>query len=119
MIERPNICGKAINQLMLMSIAFCETEAESLLRDWVSRSALTTHEKGNRRFGSFVLKIGQEGLENVFLDGEHGTYCSMCYGTETVKVFDSGQGSTTIPCQECKGVENERQDAISTRYATH
>ena len=109
MIERPNICGKAINQLMLMSIAFCETEAESLLRDWVSRSALTTHEKGNRRFGSFVLRMGSEG----------GTYCSMCYGTETVKVFDSGQGSTTIPCQECKGVENERQDAISTRYATH
>ncbi len=108
------ICGKPINTMMLMGLAYSEGEARRLLNRMLAAAALTTHPKGNRRYGAFVLKVVCNQLQSVFLDSPKNDWCRDCLDTGVAKVYDEEQGIIYIPCQSCnKGVEHERQDAVS------
>lgn len=110
---RVEICGKPINTVVLMGLVDSREEATRLLNRMVLGAALTTHPKGNRRYGAFVLKIVCNQLQSVFLDSPRNDWCRDCLDTRVARVYDEEQGTIYIPCQTCsKGVSHERQDAV-------
>jgi hypothetical protein len=111
------ICGQATNKALLMNLAPNPDDAVSLLTRMVEESALVTHPRGNRRYGTFILKVVCNQLQNLYLDSPKNDWCRVCFDTGIVRVYDVEQGVTRIPCQICrnKGVGSERHDAISTR----
>lgn len=86
-----------------------------IMVSYVMRSAICTHELGNRRYGSFVFLVTDTGLvqmvnaiEDVCLDCKgtrrQATFepCEFCEGDGCRHCSNAGGFSTSITCQTCK-----------------
>jgi len=113
------ICGQAINQVILMNLASTKPAAKELLEWMVANAAKATHPMGTRRYGVFVLKVVCNQLQNVFIDSPRNDWCRECLDTGVVEVYDVEEGTKYIKCQNCtiNGVVDERSNAVSVGNA--
>lgn len=119
-LERLKIDPEVLDYLEAERVGDTDDERTDLLEDWVTLAAICTHEEGNLRYGAFIMRYDYDdhAVTNVWLDSPLNDWCRMCFDTKMVLVDDIEEGSKMIQCQQCKGVENEGQDAIQTGPTT-
>lgn len=111
-----NVHDNAFRKAEYLGIAYGD-DVSAVLSMMVSESAQTSHKRGNRRYGSFVLKVQDGKILDVFIDDISKAFCPDCFDSKVSKVweqcevcegdgcddcFSEGGRVTTIRCQACK-----------------
>lgn len=95
------ISDKAYDKAEYLGLHHTHEELERILIRMMAASASTSHARGNRRFGDFVLLVREGVLLDLNVDNMERGFCIECYGVGSLVVSDECPVCFGDKCADC------------------
>lgn len=95
------ISDTAYDKAEYLGLHHTHEELERILTRMMAASAFTSHARGNRRFGDFVLLVKEGMLVDINVDNMEKGFCTECYGVGSLVVFDECPVCFGEKCEDC------------------